>query len=63
MNPSLVALTHYFSYKKSFVPHLCHNTHIKMFHVSSSVFSVAPPEEEFTERMAQPHAPYGIILF
>ncbi len=35
---------------------MCHNTHIKMFHESSSVFSLALPEEEFTERVAQPHA-------
>ncbi len=31
-------LANYLSYKQSFVPHLCHNTHIILFHMSNSVF-------------------------
>ncbi len=35
---NICLLTNYLSYKQSFVPHLCHNTHIKMFQMGNSVF-------------------------
>ncbi len=34
---NICLLTNYLSYKQSCVPHFCHNTHIKSFHVNNGV--------------------------